>query len=93
MASPASSPSNVASTPTGVATPLNPIVSLTSSKFDPHLVSVKLGEENFLPWREQALPTIRGYKLQKYILGSHVVPQKFVSPATQQSGNISEEFL
>lgn len=69
------------------------VVELHGSKFDPHLVSIKLAEDNFLPWRQQALATIRGHKLHKFLLGSSVVPPKFSSPADATADNISEAFL
>lgn len=44
-------------------------------------------------WKQQVDSTIRGYKLQKYILGAHAVPRKFNSPEDEASKSFSEEYL
>lgn len=64
-----------------------------SSKFDPHPVSIKLADDNYLPWRQQAMATIRGYKLQGFISGAPVIPPKFLSAADEASGTLNEAFL
>ena len=33
---------------------------------------VKLDEENFLPWKQQSMATIKGYKLHKYLTSENV---------------------
>lgn len=88
-----STPSPSAAMASSAAPISSSIVNPGSSKFDPHLVSIKLGEDNYLVWKQQALATIRGYKLQKFLLGSHAIPEKFASAADEARGQFREEFL
>ncbi|KAF7813162.1 Retrovirus-related Pol polyprotein from transposon TNT 1-94 [Senna tora] len=37
-----------------------------------------MGDDNFLPWRMQALATIKGHRLYKYLLGEKHVPPRMV---------------
>lgn len=91
----ASSPATTSLTvpPTSTATQPSPPLAILNSKFDPHLVSIKLSDDNYLPWKQQALAIIRGYKLQKFLLGAHASPTRFSSPANEAQGNLTEEFL
>ena len=41
-------------------------------------VSIKLDEDNFLTWRQQALHSIKGHKLQKHLY-KNKIPQKYHS--------------
>ncbi|WOL05075.1 hypothetical protein Cni_G13798 [Canna indica] len=56
-------------------------------------VSIRLDENNFLPWKQQTLATIRGFKLQRYIAGSHGIPAKFDSSEDEAQCNYNEEYL
>ncbi|OVA20285.1 hypothetical protein BVC80_157g86 [Macleaya cordata] len=68
MASTTSSASS-ASSSTSSSTPVS--VSTTSIH---HIVSVKLDSTNYILWRAQFLPLLRGYKLMKYVDGSYPCP-------------------
>lgn len=79
--------------PVATLTPTSSIFTVTSHKFDPHPVSIKLADDNFLPWKQQAMATIKGYKLQRFLLGAHVIPSRFLSAADELHGVFNEEFL
>ncbi|KAH7666842.1 Retrotransposon Copia-like N-terminal protein [Dioscorea alata] len=51
-----------------------------------HNISVKLDDDNFLRWKQQVLAVIKGHKLQSYIQGSKLVPQKFNSKEEEDLG-------
>ena len=44
-----------------------------------HFVSLKLDRQNFLLWRAQFLPLLRGYELEGYVSGALPCPPKFLS--------------
>ena len=54
-------------------------------------VSFKLNDENFAPWRHQALAAIKAHKLQKH-LEKDKVPKRFLSAADEEAGTESQEF-
>ncbi|XP_015168010.1 uncharacterized protein [Solanum tuberosum] len=61
------------------------IVSVTSAtmlpslSFNPtHQLSIKLTSTNFLLWRTQFLPMIRGYGLEHHLDGSQPIPKRFL---------------
>ena len=54
-------------------------------------VAIKLDEENYLPWKQQAEATIEGYDLMKYIAGESI-PRKFASGEDQENGVVSAEY-
>ncbi|KAF7808517.1 Retrovirus-related Pol polyprotein from transposon RE1 [Senna tora] len=56
-------------------------------------ISSKLGDDNFLPWRMQALATIKGHRLYKYLLGEKHVPQRYLTAKDLESGVYSDDFL
>lgn len=96
MAEPSSnSPNTPPAAASSVVTPtvLQPAITSFTSKFDPHPVSIKLTDENYLPWKQQAMATIKGYKLQQFLLGAHVIPSRFLTPADEVAGKLNEEFL
>ncbi|KAI3859827.1 hypothetical protein MKW92_048353 [Papaver armeniacum] len=39
-----------------------------------HLISVKLSDSNYLIWRTQLNPLIRGYRLKEFVDGTHPCP-------------------
>lgn len=81
------------STP-AISTPSSTVVlASTTTKFDPHPVSIKLDDTNYLPWRQQAMATIKGYKLQSYLLGARVIPPQFLSATDEAQGKFNEAFL
>ncbi|XP_019160460.1 PREDICTED: uncharacterized protein LOC109157031 [Ipomoea nil] len=51
-----------------------------------HFVSIKLNNRNFLFWRTQIIPFLRGQGLLGYIDGSHLCPPTTL-PVTAQPGN------
>ncbi|KAF7805093.1 Retrovirus-related Pol polyprotein from transposon TNT 1-94 [Senna tora] len=69
------------------------ITTATAQRFGPHPISVKLDDSNYLPWKQQALATIKGYKLQQYILGAKAIPKQFSSPEDEAQGKINDDFL
>ena len=54
-------------------------------------VAMKLDEENYLPWKQQARATIEGYNLMKFITGEEI-PQKFASAEDQENGVVSAAY-
>ena len=54
-------------------------------------VAIKLDEENYLPWKQQAEATIEGHDLVKFITGEDI-PQKFSSISDQETGVVSVEY-
>ncbi|KAF7831079.1 Retrovirus-related Pol polyprotein from transposon TNT 1-94 [Senna tora] len=56
-------------------------------------ISSKLDDKNFLSWKMQAMATIRGHRLQKYILGEKYVPPRFLTEEDMENGVYSDEFL
>ena len=54
-------------------------------------VSIKLNEDNFLTWRQQALHSIKGHKLQKHLLKSKV-SQKYNSEQDEAQDVESQEY-
>ena len=67
-----------------------------SASFNPKTfanpVSFKLNEDNFLPWRHQALATIKAHKLLNH-LKKDKVPARFNIEEAQDEENESQEFL
>ncbi|KAM6582045.1 hypothetical protein CsatB_009047 [Cannabis sativa] len=57
-----------------------------------HTLSIKLDENNFLPWRHQIYAAIKGHRLIKF-LDPKVAPPKFVTAADEAGNRVSEEFL
>lgn len=58
-----------------------------------HPLPVKLDDDNYLPWRHQVMSTIKGFRLQKYIMGERFVPPQFLSPADEENGKLNEAFV
>ena len=52
---------------------------------------MKLDEENYLPWKQQAEATIEGYDLVKFITGEDI-PRKFASEEDQGNGVVSAAY-
>ena len=52
---------------------------------------MKLDEENYLPWKQQAEATIEGYDLMKFITGEEI-PRKFTSTEDQENGVVSAAY-
>lgn len=78
-------------------TPSSAVLPSPSSTFVPqsfsHPLPEKLEEDNFLSWRHQALATIKGFCLQKYILGARSIPPRFLSSDDEESGTLNEEYI
>ena len=55
------------------------------------LVALKLDEENYLPWKQQAEATIEGHDLLNHIIGKDI-PKKFTIKEDQVNGLISSEY-
>ena len=51
-------------------------------------VAMKLDEEHYLPWKQQAKATIEGHDLVKFITGEEI-PQKFATAEDQDNGLVS----
>ncbi|KAF7838239.1 Retrovirus-related Pol polyprotein from transposon TNT 1-94 [Senna tora] len=56
-------------------------------------IASKLDDHNFLAWRMQALATIKGHRLYKYLLGEKHVPLRYLSQAAVEKGEYSDEYL
>ena len=54
-------------------------------------VSIKLDEENYLPWKQQAEATIEGFDLMKFITGEDI-PCKYASTTDQENGVVTAEY-
>ena len=61
---------------------------LTISPFPSSII--KLDEENFLVWKSQILPILRGHKLDKYVFGAGT---SFMDQIADFKGEITEDFL
>lgn len=68
----------------------------SSSNFTPKTftspVSFKLDEENYMPWKHQALACIKSNKLKDH-LNKRKVPTKYASKEDQVAENESQEYL
>lgn len=58
-----------------------------------HPIPIKLEETNFLSWHHEVIATVKGYKLQKYLMGSHFIPPKFLTEEYELNGVLNEDFL
>ena len=56
-----------------------------------NLVSIKLDEENYLAWKQQAKATIIDYDLEAY-LDQNQIPEKFELEEDANLGKVSQEF-
>uniref|UniRef100_A0A803Q0C6 Retrovirus-related Pol polyprotein from transposon TNT 1-94 n=1 Tax=Cannabis sativa TaxID=3483 RepID=A0A803Q0C6_CANSA len=56
-----------------------------------HSLSIKLDENNFLPWKHQVLASIKGSRLQKFLDDTRA-PEKFLTEADQRSNIVNSEF-
>ncbi|KAJ1422579.1 gag-polypeptide of LTR copia-type [Sesbania bispinosa] len=69
----------------------------TTSRFVPQTfynpVSKKLDETNFLVWKHEAISTIKGYKLQKFITKDGGMPKKFLTNEDEELENLNTEFV
>lgn len=59
----------------------SPFSSLTSLNHAHHFISIKLTTTNYLFWRTQLLPFLRGQNLHGFVDGSHPCPASHVSVA------------
>ena len=57
-----------------------------------NLVSFKLNDENFDPWKRQALATVKAHKLQKH-LKRDKTPKKFLLATDDETEQESQEYL
>ncbi|KAJ1399936.1 hypothetical protein SESBI_29914 [Sesbania bispinosa] len=68
-----------------------------AEKFTPqtfsHPVSEKLDENNFLIWKFEALSTIKGFKLQRFITKDGGMPKKFLNIENEELEKINPEFV
>nr|KYP36158.1 hypothetical protein KK1_042747 [Cajanus cajan] len=55
-------------------------------------ISSKLSDDNFLMWRQQVESTIRGYRLQKHILGETHVPPRYKTDEEEAKWVLSAEY-
>ena len=51
-------------------------------------ISIKLDEDNYLPWKQQAEATIEGFDLVKFITGEDI-PRKYASTTDQENGIVT----
>lgn len=54
-------------------------------------IAIKMDENNFLPWKQQALFTIEGRKLQKHISKNGGKPKMYLNEEDERRGKISDE--
>ena len=74
----------------------SPVSSSGSSlSFSPHTfsnhVSIRLTDENYLLWQQEAIATIKGYKRQNH-LDKSLIPRMYDSKEYALEGNLSSEF-
>ncbi|XP_072066105.1 uncharacterized protein [Arachis hypogaea] len=58
-----------------------------------HPISLKLNKENYLLWKQQVLPAIRGHNMQQHIASDSQLPPKFMSQEDEVRGILNPEFL
>ena len=56
-----------------------------------NLITIKLDEENYLPWRQQDEAMIKGYDLLNHFIGKGI-PKKFANQDDQESDVISSKY-
>ena len=56
-----------------------------------HSLSIRLDENNFLPWKHQVYHAIKGGRLLKH-LDANLTPQKYLSVADREENRVSPEF-
>lgn len=69
----------------------NTLSSLIPTLPNNHPISVKLGDNNYLIWRQQVLATIEGYGLESFLIGDH--PPKTVEAGQAGQMQANPEFL
>lgn len=55
-------------------------------------IAIKSNEDNFLPWKQQAVFTIKGFKLQKHIEESGGKPEQYLSEVDKAKGKVNEKY-
>ena len=68
--------------------PLNPVIRLSSQ-----LVMVKLIDENFLIWKQQALAMIQGFSLESFIYGTSICPSEMTSSVNGSLQSMNLEYV
>lgn len=58
----------------------------------PNPVAIRLNEEKLLPWKQQAVFSIRGHKLLKHIQESGGKPTLYLNEEDQDNGKVNEEY-
>lgn len=90
--SPSSSPISSSSTSATIISSSSPPLTVSATqKYGPHPVSVKLAEDNFLPWKQQTLATIRGHNLLNFLTPT-AVPSQYLSENDKSQGNINAAY-
>ena len=56
-----------------------------------HLTTVKLDKNNYLLRKTLALPTLKGYKLERHLTGETPCPSKLVLSASSSNTTMTEE--
>lgn len=55
-----------------------------------HSNLIKLDRNNYILWRSQILPTLRGHDLEGYINGTHKCPSKFAANDPTKEGSSAD---
>lgn len=58
-----------------------------------HTMFAKLGDSNFLLWKQKITTAIRGYELEEYSEKDPVVPPKFTNEVDQIADKINRDYL
>jgi histone deacetylase 1/2 len=76
-----------------MANPFNTEGTFSSSQTKiANLISIRLDDKNFKPWKQQISGVIRGFKLQKYIIDP-AIPERYLTAEDRAAGTVNPLFL
>ena len=55
--------------------------------------TVRLDQHNFIVWRKQVLTTVRDHKLQAFLSGSSIKPEKFLTQEDKELDRVNSEYV
>lgn len=58
-----------------------------------HNTSIRLGENNFLLWKQHILTAVHGYGLEQHLVEEDQVPPMFKSPQDEETRTLNPEFI
>jgi hypothetical protein len=56
-----------------------------------HAISEKLSKNNYLLWKAQVLPVVRGARLEGYLTGASKAPTEFINDKEDKTANPAHE--